>query len=119
MYPRYLAEEVTASLAHSPVVALLGPRPVGNTTLALTIAETLPAVYLDLEAPAVQARLADPAAYLAGQQGRLVILDEVQRMPEIFGVLRGIVDAGRRRGRRRRWRRAGRGSAAASRRPRC
>jgi predicted AAA+ superfamily ATPase len=84
-------------------VALLGPRQVGKTTLALTMAKDWgeeATRYLDLESPADRARLADPEAYLEAQQGRLVILDEIHRTPELFAVLRGIVDRRRRAGRR-------------------
>ena len=77
---------------------LLGPRQVGKTTLALQLAASRSSVYLDLEAPGDQARLSDPTLYLASQADKLVILDEVQRLPELFSSLRGIIDAGRRRG---------------------
>jgi predicted AAA+ superfamily ATPase len=86
-----------------PVAALLGPRQVGKTTLALTLAEDRgqdSVRYLDLESPADRARLTDPEAYLEAQQGRLVILDEIHRIPELFTVLRGIVDRRRRTGQR-------------------
>jgi predicted AAA+ superfamily ATPase len=53
----------------------------------------MPSVYLDLEAPADRAKLADPALYLSALADRLVILDEVQRMPELFATLRGLIDA--------------------------
>jgi predicted AAA+ superfamily ATPase len=80
-------------------VALLGPRQVGKTTLALEVAKKRPAVYLDLESVADRARLSEPELYLAEHEDRLVILDEIQRTPQLFNSLRGLVDAGRRRGR--------------------
>ena len=84
-----------------PAVALLGPRQVGKTTLAREIAaQTADCVYLDLEDPGDAARLEDPRRYLETQTGRLVILDEIQRMPGLFEVLRGQIDARRRQGRR-------------------
>ena len=83
-----------------PAVALLGPRQVGKTTLAHALADTVDSVYLDLESPADRAKLADPELYLADHQGRLVILDEVHRAPDLFQSLRGLIDQGRRRGRR-------------------
>ena len=86
-------------LAEYPAVALLGPRQVGKTTLALDVAETVDSVYLDLESPADRARLSDPELYLAGHEERLVILDEVHRAPELFQSLRGLIDRGRRAGR--------------------
>lgn len=99
MIPRRLLPELTAALAESPAVALLGPRQVGKTTLAHEIAETRPAVYLDLESEADRAKLAEPELYLPQHEDKLVILDEVQRMPQLFQSLRGLIDAGRRKGR--------------------
>lgn len=87
-------------LAEYPAVALLGPRQVGKTTLALEIADAEDAVYLDLESPADRARLTDPDLYLADYEDRLVILDEVHRLPGLFQSLRGLIDRGRRRGKR-------------------
>lgn len=101
MIERRLSTILTERLAESPAVALLGPRQAGKTTLALDVAEAHPgAVYLDLESEAGQARMTDAAAYLAPLEDRLVILDEVQRMPGLFTELRGLIDAGRRRGQR-------------------
>ncbi|RMF82076.1 MAG: ATP-binding protein [Nitrospirae bacterium] len=99
MIPRRIARRVEARLAQFPAVALLGPRQAGKTTLALAIAEGRPSLYLDLESPSDRARLADPEAYLASHEGELVILDEIHRAPELFQTLRGLIDAGRRRGR--------------------
>ena len=87
-------------LAEYPAVALLGPRQVGKTTLALEIADAEDAVYLDLESPADRARLTDPDLYLADYEDRLVILDEVHRLPGLFQSLRGLIDRGRGRGKR-------------------
>jgi predicted AAA+ superfamily ATPase len=81
-------------------VALLGPRHVGKTALALTIAEQRPSIYLDLESDTDCARLAEPELYLAEHEDKLVILDEVQRLPNLFQSLRGLIDRGRRRGRK-------------------
>ena len=83
-----------------PAVALLGPRQVGKTTLALAIAEARPPIYLDLESDADRAKLAEPELYLADHEDKLVILDEVHRRPGLFQNLRGLIDRGRRRGRR-------------------
>ena len=92
---------VLQHLEETPAVALLGPRQVGKTTLARAIAaETSDCLYLDLENPADAARLADPGRYLELHADRLVILDEIQRMPDLFRVLRGQIDERRRRGRR-------------------
>jgi uncharacterized protein len=101
MVNRNALVELRSVLGSFPVAALVGPRQVGKTTLALTLAEDWgedAARYLDLESPADRARLADPEAYLELQRGRLVILDEIHRVPELFAVLRGIVDRRRRAG---------------------
>lgn len=100
MIARRLERRLRDLLDHSPAVGLLGPRQVGKTTLALEIAEDRPAVYLDLESPPDRARLADPDRYLADHADELVILDEVQRWPELFQTLRGVIDRGRRSGRK-------------------
>lgn len=94
--------QVEALLRQFPAVALLGPRQTGKTTLAKAMARARGrvAVYLDLETPSDLARLADPEHYLASQEGALVILDEIHRMPELFQVLRGLIDRGRAKGRR-------------------
>jgi hypothetical protein len=99
MIPRRLLPSLTAALAESPAVALLGPRQAGKTTLALEIAQSRPAVYLDLESEADRAKLAEPELYLPQHEDKLVILDEIQRTPQLFRSLRGLIDSGRRRGR--------------------
>ncbi|MBM5811640.1 MAG: ATP-binding protein [Gammaproteobacteria bacterium] len=96
MIERGLLPEVLAALTEAPAVCLLGPRQVGKTTLALAVAERLGAHYLDLESEADRARLADAAAYLALHLDKLVILDELHRVPDLFPVLRGLIDRARR-----------------------
>ena len=100
MIARRLKAQLQKLLGEYPAVALLGPRQVGKTTLALEVADTLESVYLDLESPADRARIADPDLYLADHEDRLVILDEVHRVPDLFQSLRGLIDRGRRKGRR-------------------
>lgn len=92
---------IEKALARFPVVALLGPRQVGKTTLAAAIAERADrdVLHLDLELPSHVARLADPELYLGRYTEALVVLDEIQRVPELFPVLRALVDADRRPGR--------------------
>jgi len=90
------------SLAEFPVTALLGPRQVGKTTLARLVAADMPsdrAIYLDLELPSDLAKLAEPELYLRGHHNRLVVIDEVQRAPELFPLLRALIDQDRRPGR--------------------
>ncbi len=95
-----MAPHLTHLLDRSPAVALIGPRQVGKTTLALEVGARRPSLYLDLESPSDRARLSEPELYLAAHAGELAILDEVHRMPGIFQVLRGLIDRGRRAGRR-------------------
>lgn len=98
MIPRRLLRELPTALAEAPAVALLGPRQVGKTTLALEVAKARPAIYLDLESEADRAKLAEPELYLAQHADKLVVLDEIQRAPQLFRSLRGLIDAGRRSG---------------------
>jgi len=81
-----------------PAVALIGPRQVGKTTLAIEIAQTSPSVYLDLESAEDVARVERPLPYLNDHIDKLVVLDEIHRLPGLFGALRGVIDAGRREG---------------------
>ncbi len=99
MIARRIVPQLRYLLDRSPAVALLGPRQVGKTTLALEIGATRSSLYLDLESASDRARLAEPELYLASHSDALVILDEVHRMPNIFQDLRGIIDRGRRMGR--------------------
>lgn len=100
MISRRALVAVESALRRQAAVALLGPRQVGKTTLALSIADRLPSLYLDLESRADLAKLSDPALFLERYDDRLVILDEVHRAPELFQTLRGLIDKGRRAGRR-------------------
>ena len=100
MINRLLQLKLTEALAHSPAVALLGPRQVGKTTLALEVAKTFDALYIDLESEQYRTKLAQPELYLADHQDKLIIFDEVHRAPGLFPVLRGLIDQGRREGRR-------------------
>lgn len=97
MIPRLKTQVVLDRLSQFPAVALLGPRQAGKTTLAEHIAGQRPSVYLDLEDAADRGKLADAALFLSGHEDELVILDEVQRTPELFQTLRGLIDKGRRR----------------------
>ena len=94
MLDRKLKPKLQQYLNQFPAVALLGPRQVGKTTLAKNLGNTSKSIYLDLENPQDIAKLEDPRGYLAKHQGKLVILDEVQRLPGIFKILRGLIDKG-------------------------
>jgi len=98
MIQRHLRARLVEALDSTPAVALLGPRQVGKTTLALKIGDSRPSIYLDLESSSDRAKLSDPEAYLAVHEDELVILDEVHRAPGLFQQLRGLIDRGRRRG---------------------
>lgn len=100
MIVRKVKIEILQLLEEFPAVAVLGPRQVGKTTLAEEIAESLQTgfIYLDLESPVDQAKLKEPEAYLELHKGKLIILDEIQRVPELFAVLRGVIDRRRKEG---------------------
>ncbi|MFM9954080.1 MAG: ATP-binding protein [Opitutaceae bacterium] len=104
MIYRLAEARISDLLTRFPAVAVLGPRQVGKTTLARRIVEELgaAAVYLDLELPSHRAKLSDPELYFSSQEDRLVVLDEIQRVPGLFEVLRGVIDERRRQGRRHR-----------------
>ena len=99
MTPRSLHDEVLNALRQQAAVAIVGPRQSGKTTLAHEIGERRNAIYLDLESRADRSRLDEPELFLASVADRLVILDEIHRAPELFQVLRGVIDEGRREGR--------------------
>lgn len=101
MSKRSIAPELDTLLAEFPAVVLLGPRQVGKTTLALDWVKSRDAntaLYLDLELPSAQRQLDDAEGFLLAHAQRLVVLDEVQRMPGLFAVLRGVIDQRRRAG---------------------
>lgn len=96
MIERRAIDRIRTGLSRQAAVALIGPRQVGKTTLARRIEAERNALYLDLESPRDRAKLADPELFLHQYADRLVILDEIHRLPEIFQPLRGIIDEGRR-----------------------
>ena len=100
MIKRHIFSIIQNALQRQAAVALIGPRQVGKTTLALEIAEHTDALYLDLESREDRDKLSDPALFLRNYENRLVILDEIHRAPEIFQTLRGLIDQGRRKGKK-------------------
>jgi uncharacterized protein len=102
MIPRIAQLEINELLEEFPAVGVLGPRQIGKTTLAELIAGSIDPepIYLDLENPLDVAKLSDADAYFEAHKGKLVILDEVHRVPELFPVLRGVIDRRRREGMR-------------------
>jgi predicted AAA+ superfamily ATPase len=102
--PRTAFGAVEADLRRFPAVTLLGPRQCGKTTLAQMLAEAPRArgeavTFLDLERPSDLARLRDPEAFLRRHAANLVCIDEVQRQPGLFPLLRALIDEDRRPGR--------------------
>ena len=100
MIERNIQKILEEALARQAAVALIGPRQVGKTTLAHAVAAGRPSLYLDLESSTDRAKLTEPELFLARHEDKLVILDEIHRVPELFSTLRGIIDKGRREGRR-------------------
>jgi len=99
MIQRSVTTAIEHSLTVQAAVAIIGPRQVGKTTLAREIADNRPAsLYLDLEAREDRDRLTEPALFLRQYENNLVVLDEIHRIPELFSLLRGIIDKGRRTG---------------------
>ena len=100
MIERNIEKQVRDALGRQAAVAIIGPRQVGKTTLALKLGATLPSVYLDLESPQDTAKLSTPELFFEQNNDKLIILDEVHRIPDLFQVLRGVIDRSRRKGRR-------------------
>lgn len=100
MIRRKLHDGLLDMVSANPAVVLLGPRQIGKTTLALEIAAALNGVYRDLENPRDLDQVRDIDLFDQQYPDRFIILDEVQRAPEIFAPLRGIIDRRRRAGQR-------------------
>lgn len=100
MIRRHLEDKLRQAIGESPSVALMGPRQIGKTTIAVNLSEGEPSVYLDLENSLDAAKVQDIDAFHAANREQLIILDEVQRAPEIFTSIRGIIDKERRKGHR-------------------
>jgi len=101
MIIRELQASIQRSLNEFPITGIVGSRQVGKTTLAKAIREHIRkgAIYVDLELPSDRGKLRDPELYLRQFSGELVIIDEIQRMPELFPLLRALVDQDRKTGR--------------------
>jgi len=100
MIQREIQVSISEAMRQFPAVGILGPRQIGKTTLALQIAQAISPepIYLDLESPTDLDKLKEPEFYFEEYKDRPIILDEVQRSPEIFAILRGVIDRRRRAG---------------------
>jgi len=98
MIIRRLEARIRDRLENTPSVALIGPRQVGKTTLAFNISEEMPSLYLDLENRTDLQKVQDIEAFHQANSDKLIILDEVQRLPDVFAPIRGLIDSERRRG---------------------
>lgn len=87
-----LEEEILASIDQYPITAILGPRQCGKTTISRQIAKKFTATFFDLEDPVSVTQLSDAPKIALESLKDLVIIDEVQRMPEIFPILRVLAD---------------------------
>ncbi|MFA6127886.1 MAG: ATP-binding protein [Bacteroidales bacterium] len=98
---RAIEEKMILLLGHFPAVAVLGPRQAGKTTLVKEIRRRLvkETIYLDLENPVDEGALTHPVEFLNSVAGKTVIIDEIQRRPDLFPVLRAIIDSNRDNGR--------------------
>jgi len=96
---RYQETEILQLLQNFPAVAILGPRQCGKSTLARHILKNYPAaLFLDLENPEDRQKLTAPELFFSGNERRLICLDEIQRMPELFPLLRSVIDRNERNG---------------------
>lgn len=94
MIQRFAIDELQSHLSYFPAVGIIGPRQVGKTTLAKSIAKDLSidSIYIDLESPEDEAKLFDPVLFFRQHMNHCVILDEVQRRPDLFPILRSVID---------------------------
>ena len=98
--PRLLTPYILQKLQRNPAVVMIGPRQCGKTTLAKAIIAKLePCIYLDLEMTSDLNKLQDPEAFFTLNADKLICLDEIQRLPDVFPLLRALIDADRRNGR--------------------
>ncbi len=98
MIERIIFEKLVDDIAFTPAVVLLGARQVGKTTLAKQLSARMPSIYLDLESPKDVVTLTDPENFFHENADKLIILDEIQRAPDLFRILRGVIDHNRQLG---------------------
>jgi predicted AAA+ superfamily ATPase len=96
---RHQEAEILQLIRNFPAVAILGPRQCGKSTLARHILKNFPAaIFLDLEDPEDRQKLSAPELFFSGNENRLICLDEIQRIPELFPLLRSVIDRNERNG---------------------
>ncbi len=94
MIKRILEDEIFELLSIFPVIGIIGPRQSGKTTLAKMLIKRYPknSIYLDLESPSDRNKLKRPEIFFDDNKNNCVVLDEIQRMPELFPLLRSVID---------------------------
>jgi predicted AAA+ superfamily ATPase len=99
MLLRSRLNEIDDLLQDFPVVAIVGPRQCGKSTLAQSVVSQYPdAVFLDMEDPDDRAVLSNPTLFFNANKDKLICLDEIQFTPDLFPILRSVVDKGKRNG---------------------
>ncbi len=96
---RLIEKKISQALARSPAVAILGPRQCGKSTTARQLLDSIPSVYIDLQDRTDRNKLAEPELFFEHHRDKLICLDEIQRLPEFFSILRSEIDKDRRPGR--------------------
>lgn len=90
---RYIEEEISNSLTNNPVTAIIGARQVGKSTLAkMMVGREENSIYLDLERPSDRVKLTDAEAFFDLHRDKLICIDEIQLVPDLFAVMRSIID---------------------------
>lgn len=91
--PRLVENEILVSLSNNPVTAITGPRQCGKSTMAKTVIKNRDSsIYLDLEKPSDLRKLDNAEWFLSSQKEKLIVLDEIQRVPELFPLIRSLTD---------------------------
>ncbi len=100
MIDRWIITDIRNKITRFPAVGIIGSRQVGKTTLAKQIAKDSDAVYIDMENPLDLVQLDDPLRFFSDHSNQLILLDEIQRLPELFPVLRSVIDQNKEAGRK-------------------
>jgi predicted AAA+ superfamily ATPase len=97
MILRSITNSLLETIGYFPVTGIIGPRQVGKTTLVKYLIKQInkESIYLDIENPEDHTKLTDPVLFFKRNQDKCVVLDEIQRMPQLFPVLRSMIDMNR------------------------